>query len=252
MLLPATNLYGLPRQPWLYQQFSMPNWVVTPTVNGGTSLNLKLHVAVNPEGTAEPDPLYVTLRDTSDSPLGDFNPITLATGAQTPAINPSNPDPNNREWILKSFNLADGFTSPGNLLDYKDEDLQLYFYSDNPSGTYSTRFYLDNVELELCTQEPKPTQYNTLVAGEALVWINGVPTEKPGVYIWIYAIDGSMEKTYTIHDSTFSFYDLPASQDGTQYILYAEYWEGSTFYSASTIIVLKPGQTIDSISLLLF
>ncbi len=252
MALPATNVYGLPRHPWLYQEITMPGWIITPTVSGGTSLNLKLHVAVNPEGSEEPDPLFVSLQDQTGQTLSAVTPITITTGDTPPFIDPNNPNPDNSEWVQKTFNLASAFNPPASLLDYKAQVLRLYFNSPNPNGTYSTRFYLDNVDLQICTQQPVPTQYSTKVAGDVHVFLNGIPTEKPGVFVWIYAIDGSMEKTYTIQDSTFSFYDLPADPGGTQYILYAEYWEDTNFYSASTVIVLTPGQVIDDISLLLF
>ncbi len=252
MLLPATEISGLPRHPWIYQEFDMPSWVITPTVNGGTSLNLTLHTAVNPEGTDDPDPLFVLLQDQTGNTLTEFSPITITTGATPPFIDPNNPDPNNSEWVLHTINVADGFSPAESLLNYQSQRLRLYFNSPNPNSTASTRFYIDNVDLQICTQQPIPSQYNTKVSGDVRVFINGEPVEKPGVNVWIYAIDGSMEKTYTIQDSTFNFYDLPASSNGTQYILYAEYWEDSTFYSASTVIVLQPGQIIDNISLLLF
>ena len=252
MLLPATEIAGLPRHPWIYQEFDMPGWVITPTINGGTSLNLTLHTAVNPEGVDDPDPLFVSLQDQTGNTLAEFTPITITTGATPPFIDPNNPDPNNSEWVQHAINVADGFSPAGSLLNYRNQRLRLYLNSPNPNNNASTRFYIDNVDLQVCTQQPVPSQYSTKVSGDVRVFINGEPTEKPGVNVWIYAIDGSMAKTYTIQDSTFSFYDLPADSGGTQYILYAEYWEDSTFYSASTVIVLQPGQTISNISLLLF
>ena len=252
MLLPATEISGLPRHPWIYQEFDMPSWVITPTVNGGTSLNLTLHTAVNPEGVDDPDPLLVSLQDQTGNTLTEFSPITITTGATPPFIDPNNPDPNNSEWVLHTINVADGFSPAASLLNYQSQRLRLYLNSPNPNNTASTRFYIDNVDLQVCTQQPVPSQYSTKVAGDVRVFINGEPVEKPGVNVWIYAIDGSMSKTYTIQDSTFSFYDLPADNSGTQYILYAEYWEDNTFYSASTVIVLQPGQILDNISLLLF
>ncbi len=252
MLLPATEISGLPRHPWIYQEFDMPGWVITPTVNGGTSLNLTLHTAVNPEGVDDPDPLFVSLQDQTGSTLTEFTPITITTGATPPFIDPNNPDPNNSEWVQRTIDVADGFSPAASLLNYSGQRLRLYFNSPNPNNTASTRFYIDNVDLEVCTQQPIPGTYSTKVAGDVRVFINGQPVEKPGVNVWIYAIDGSMAKTYTIQDSTFSFYDLPADPSGTQYILYAEYWEDNVFYSASSIIVLQPGQILDNLSLLLF
>ncbi len=252
MLLPATTIGGSPRHPWIYQQFDMPTWIITPTTEGGTSLNLNLHVAVNPEGDANPDPLYASLEDQSGNTVANFTPPEITNGATSPYIDPNNPDPNNGDWTLVSLNLASAFNPPETLLDYRSQSLRLKFNSPNTDGNSSTRFYIDNVNFETCTQQPVPENYSTKVSGDVRVFINGEPTKKPGVYVWIYAIDGRMEKSYTIQDSTFSFYDLDADSNGTDYILYAEYWENSSFYSASTILTLLPGQTIDDISLLLF
>ena len=258
MLLPATTLSGVPRQPWLYQEFQMPTWVLTPTVGGGTSLNLTLHVAINPDTTTpQPDPLYTMIRDQAGQPLDAVSltgPITVTTGNTPPYIDPNNPSPNNSEWVQKTLVITNA--NNFNPVNYAGQTLRLFFESPNPDFSYRTRFYVDNVDLQVCTQQPIPKPpyqpYNTKVSGDVRVFINGVPTEKPGVFVWIYAIDGSMEKTYTIQDSTFSFYGLPAQPGGTQYILYAEYWEGGKFYSASTVIVLQPGGAVEGISLLLF
>ena len=257
MLLPATNLYGLDRHPWLWQEFQMPTWVLTPTLNGGTSINLSANVAVNPEGlrSTPPEPLFALLRDQGGQPLDSISlggPITFTTDAQVPSINPSNPSPNNSEWAEITVDLAQGFDPPESLLNYAGQPVRYFFESPNPANNYSTYFYLDNVELEVCTAQPRPESYSTKVDGEALVFLNGIPTSMPGVYVWIYAIDGAMEKSYTIQDSTFSFYDLAAADpDGTEYILYAEYQGPNDLYFASTTLVLHPGETISNISLLL-
>ncbi len=252
MLLPDTNVYGLPRHPYLYQDFTMPTWVLTPTATGGTSLNLTLHAAVNPEGSPNPDPLFASVQNQTGQTITNYSPITVTTGDLPPYIDPNNPNPDNSEWVQKKLNLADGFNNPADLLNFTGQPLRLYFNAPNPNSTDSTRFYVDNIDLQVCTQQPTPASFNTKIAGDVRVFLNGVPTPKPGVFVWIYAIDGTMAKTYTIQDSTFSFYDLPASPGGTQYVLYAEYWENNTFYSASTVLILTPGQIIDNISLLLF
>jgi len=249
MVLPDTLVGCIPRQPWLYQEFTVPSWIITPTINAGTTMKLKLHAGVNPEGSPEPDELFVTLRDQTGT-FNVTNPVTVAIGSEQPTLVP--PVNNNNGWKLKEFNLAQAFNSPADLLQYRDQNLQLYFEAPNPAGSDSTQFYLDNVSLEICSTEPTPDDYNTLVAGEIRVLIDGVPTAKPGIFVWIYAIEGEMQKTYTIQDSSFSFYDLPAASGGTTYILYAEYEEDDTFYSASTIILLRPGDVIDDIAMLLF
>ena len=248
MLLPDTTIGGQPRSPWLWQEFTMPSWILTET----TQINLRTHVGVNPEGTAEadgkPDELLVYLRDKA----GVFTvttPISLAVDADQPYINPTLP--NNDEWQFKQIDLAGLFNPPDSILTYRDQDLQLYFAAPN-DGSDSTRFYLDNANLEICTAEPPPTSFITKVSGAVRVLIDGVPTPKAGVFIWAYAIDGEMQKTYTIQDSTFSFYDLPATPQGTTYILYAEYFEDGNFYSTSTVILLKQGQSIENLALLLF
>jgi hypothetical protein len=254
MLLPDTNVSGLARKPWLYQEFTMPDWLIAPTATGGAQLKLSLNVGVNPEGAnqpSEPEPLFVSLRDATGS-ITVTTPITLATDANTPTLNPL--QPNNNDWLVKQFDLADSFSPAEEILDYRSQTMQLYFNAPNPYGgdANSTRFYLDNVAFEICNIEPRPNTYSTLVSGEVRVLIDGIPTPKPGIFVWVYAIDGQMEKSYTIQDSTFSFYDLPATTQGTTYILYAEYFEDGNFYSASTILLLKPAQKIEDISLILF
>jgi hypothetical protein len=207
-------------------------------------------VGVNPQGTDSPDDeLYVGLRDKNGStPV--IAPVTLATGANTPpTLNPNAPSNNN--WLLKQIDLAEGFNPAADLLNYRGQDVSLYFHAPN-AGSASTIFYLDNVKLEVCNTEPRPDQYTTEVSGSLRVLIDGIPTAKEGVFVWAYAIDGTMKKTYTIHDSTFSFYNLPATSSGTTYVIYAEYAEDGEYYSASTIISLKSGQAIKNLSLLLF
>jgi hypothetical protein len=249
MLLPDTTIAGVPRSPWLWQEVTMPSWIITPTVNGGTQINLRAHVGVNQEGVSNPeDELLVSLLDASGAFLVTA-PISLSNGAQVPEINPTLP--NNNQWILKTVNLANAISPPEDLLNYRDQDLRLLFEAPNLGGD-STRFYLENVALDVCTVEPTPASFDTKVSGAVRVLIDGIPTPKPGVFVWIYAIDGQMQKTYSIHDSTFSFYNLPATPTGTTYVLYAEYIEDGNFYSTSTILVLRQGQSIENVALLLF
>jgi hypothetical protein len=248
MVLPDTSIGGLPRNPWLWQGFEMPTWVITPTANAGARLMLKAHVGVNPEGSPEADELFVQIQDSSGL-INVTPPITLATGADTPTLNPNLPE--NANWIFRQFDLGKYIQPSEDILNYRGQDLRLYFSAPNAGGD-STRFYLDNVGFEICNSEPSPTTFTTKVAGEARVLVNGIPSVKPGILLWIYAIDGEMQKTYTIHDSTFSFYDLPATAAGTTYVLYGEYFEDGNFYSASTILLLKQGQSIEDLALLLF
>ena len=143
MLLPDTLVSGVPRNPWLSQEIEMPAWVITPTIYGGTQLILKLHVGINPEGSAEPDELYVDLRTSGQAVFPVTPPITVATGADLPALDPV--DYTNEDWITKTINLADYF----NPAIYRNQPLILYFYAPNDGGTDSTRFYLDNITLEI-------------------------------------------------------------------------------------------------------
>jgi len=249
MVLPDTRIGGIPREPWIYQAFTVPSWITTPTNNVGPTMNLKLHVGVNPEGSPEPDELFVTLRDQT----GSFTvtiPVTVATGADQPALVP--PVSSNNGWVLKQLDLAQAFNAPAELLQYRDQNLQLYFETPNPAGTDSTRFYLDNIDLEICNIAPTPVSFNTKVAGEIRVLVDGVPKAKPGVSVWIYALEGDMQQTYTIQDASFSFYDLPAAPGGTTYILYAQYETGYAVYSNWTLLLLRPGAVIDDIAMLLF
>ena len=249
ILMADTFLQGRARSPWLYQEFIMPDWVITPTLNGGTTLDLKLHVGVNPEGATNGDDLRVKLRDQS----GAFDltaPLTITTDTdQVPLVPPVT---NNNAWILNQVDVAQGLANPADMLNLRGQTLQLYLEAPN-AGSDSTTFYLDNVVFDICSVEPEPPlPHITKVAGEIRVLINGIPEKKEGIFVWIYAIDGEMQKTYTIQDSTFSFFNLPADSNGTTYIMYAEYEENGRFYSASNILSLKPGDQITDIAMLLF
>jgi hypothetical protein len=253
MLLPAENVGGIPRHPWLYQEFVMPSWVITPSAGtGGTHGTLTLHTGVFPQvAPAQADPLYVVLRNQTGN-ITVTNQITIASGAETNTLDPSNYD--NSDWVLKTTDLMNSMVAAGhNPVDYANQTMQLYFYSPNPAGTYRTRFYMDNVELNICTAEPAPATVDTLVKGKVRVFLDGVPTPQPGIFVWIYAIDGAMSTTYTIQDSTYSFYNLPAASGGTQYIVYAEYWDqDNNLYTASSTVVLRPGDRLENVDLLLF
>lgn len=261
MVLPATSIDAIPRRPVLYQEFEMPDWVITPTLrngrNEGTVIDLRMHYAVNPEAAPEPDPLYVSLVDETNS-VTPTGLIEVVNGGNFITINPNSFD--NDDWqdigyTTPTEDLALRFRDPisptrNNLVDYASQRMRLYFHAPN-DGTASTRFYLDNVSLEICTTQPSPDNPSTRVSGTVLVFQDGY-VEKPGVFVWIYSEGGEMQKTYTIQDSTFNFYNLPAEQGGTEYLIYAEYLEDGQLYSATTRILLQPGQAIDDILMLLF
>jgi hypothetical protein len=144
MLLPDTDVAGTPRQPWLYQSFVMPLTALTQTLSISANLTLTLHVGVNPQGSPEPDPFFVSLLDEAGNPLLATGSITVATGADLPTLNPSSFT--NDDWIFKTIVLSEVY----NPAAYAGQTLRLYFEAPN-SGTASTIFYLDNVDLVFCT-----------------------------------------------------------------------------------------------------
>jgi hypothetical protein len=188
--------------------------------------------------------------------------ITVAQGNYTPVIEPFNY--NNDDWLDYGYQrngalaLAEQFRDPNNparnnLMDYRGQTLRLNFAAPNPNGTASTRFYLDNIDLEICTTQPSPNNPSTKVSGYVYLFSNSGYRDVPGVNVWIYAENGEMQKTYTIQDSSFSFYDLPAEAGGTNYTIYSEYYDGNgNLYSAVNIITLFPNSTVENVIMLLF
>jgi hypothetical protein len=85
------------------------------------------------------------------------------------------------------------------------------------------------------------------VGGPLRVFIGGAPQPKQGVRVWTYQPNGELLTTYSLHDSTYFFYNV----DPGEYVIYSEYWDGPNLYSAFTTARVSAGQNRDDLSLLL-
>jgi len=242
-------------QPVLAQDFTMPEWVISST----TTINLSLYRCARdyPGSGPEPDDhLNVGLRSTGNL-ISD--PILVADGgtANTSTCVPT-------DYTLFSSDLAEAIKAAGgDTQDYAGQELELYVYDtssdpstcrppnglDNPA-CYETHFYLDNVGLDICTSQPVPDPepgkaYK--VGGPLRVFIGGAPQPKQGVRVWTYQPNGELLTTYSLHDSTYFFYNV----DPGEYVIYSEYWDGPNLYSAFTTANVNAGQNRDDLSLLL-
>ncbi len=253
LTLPARRVGGRARNPWLYQTIPMPSWLITPTTvtelgekrDIGTKMNLSLYYGVNTHDQPRmTDTLYVALVD-----QGSFTPtgrIKVGDGDDTPNVTETSFAQEN--WKSYYYDLATAFPT---LVDYTNQNMRLRFWAPNFDGNGDTTFYVDNINLDICTIEPPPDTTSTKVGGYIFVFLNQVPVAQPGVFVWIYSIDGDLQKTYTIQDSSFSFYNLPASSAGTEYVIHAEYRQDGILYNATDNITLYPGQQIETINMLL-
>ncbi len=224
------------KQPYAWQQFTMADWIT-----GTTTMKLRLRKSVNDQGTSEiTDTLHAVLRTTGITPSVVSTPIVVAHGNQGFGF----PD----NYMYLETDLIAAMQSAGqNPVNYASQNLQLYFYDTSNSTScthfgsdcFWTDFYLDNIELEICTTQPLPDPDPTkaTITGDVRVWISGIPTAKQGVRVWAYRQNGAMLTTYTIHDSTYGFYLL----DPGEYVLYAEWWEGPDLYNALTTLTVSIG-----------
>jgi hypothetical protein len=223
-------------QPYAYQQFTMPDWITNTT-----TMKLKLWKSVNDWGTPEmTDTVYLVLRTTGTTPTLVSTPTIAARGNE-------------------GFNFPDNY-GPGQIdlapimratghdpALYAGQPLQLYFYDNSNSpgclrfgpGCYWTDFYLDDIELTICTSQPIPPADVTkaTLRGRLRVWIGGIPSAKQGVPVWAYRQNGAMLTTYTIQDSSYGLYLL----DPGEYVIYAEWWEGPDLYNALTTVTVSAG-----------
>lgn len=213
-------------RPWCYQQFTMPEWITSTT-----TMKLSLWKLVDLMGTPEfTDTLRVALRTTGMTPTLVSTPTVVARG------NEGSTEHYFGQWDLASAMIASG----QNPINYASQPLQLYFYDDSNAldcmtfgpNCFATRFYLDDVALEVCTSQPRPDPdpSKAIIKGSLRILQNGQRIPKQGVRVWAYRQNGAMLTTYSIHDSTYSFYGL----DPGEYVIYSEWWDGADLYNALT------------------
>ncbi len=214
--------------PYFYQKFTMPSWIISST----TTLDLSLYKNIDnlsSQGSSDDsnDRFYVAVATAPDvSATLVTSPTVIADGVMgTPVYDPL-------DWRSVDLQLpvADGI----NLEDYADQELYLFFYNRSnalagcpPGGVqcHATKFYFDDIDLEACTQQPLPATISTRIKGSVTLHPTGAPAEKiDKVKVWAYAEDGELYETLTIQNGEFNFYNLPATATGIKYHIYAEYY----------------------------
>lgn len=224
-------------RPWCYQEFTMPDWI-----NETTTMKLRLWKSINYMNTREvTDTLRVVLRTTGITPTLVSTPILIARGDEGC---PSVCD----EHYPFERDLASAMRESGqNPINYASQPLQLYFYDDSNAldcmnfgpTCFATEFYLDDISLEVCTTQPLPPLEETkaVIRGNLRIIQNGQRIQKQGVRVWAYRQNGAMLTTYSIHDSTYGFYNIEPGE----YVIYAEWWDGADLYNALTTRRVSPG-----------
>ncbi len=217
-------------RPWCYQEFTMPDWITTTT-----TMKLRLWKSVNYMNTREiTDTLQVVLRTTGITPTLVSTPTVIARGDE--GCSSVCDEHYQGEWDLARAMRESG----QNPVNYAGQPLQLYFYDDSNSldctnfgpTCFNTEFYLDDISLEVCTTQPLPPLDETkaVIRGNLRIIQNGQRIQKQGVRVWAYRQNGAMLTTYSIHDSTYGFYNIEPGE----YVIYAEWWDGADLYNALT------------------
>ncbi|MCB9098319.1 MAG: pilus assembly protein [Anaerolineales bacterium] len=223
--LSTSSFAGFPTKPWFYQQFIMPDWVISST----TSFKLSLSKNINSlaDGNQSNDKFYAVVTTNPSSiaaaKLGSVTtPTAVADGVMPAGIyNPTRWDP---------VNVTLPIINPGTIENYAEQPLYLYLYNDSNStgvcgGFCATNFYFDDVSLSPCTSEPLPNPINTRLTGQVTLNFSSGSTQKlPYVKVWAYAQgDPTVYETMTLQDGTFNFYNLPSTPEGIKYLVFAQY-----------------------------
>lgn len=238
------------RKPSIYQSFDITIPDVGILTDTTAILNLRRGVDKNFGGTsASTDQLYFTLRWPSEPAPPDpgfdlITPILIASGtdASLPDLNSLDPQPT--DWTVFSQDIFAGI-NPLSVLE-NGSTVRAYFYTANPG--VGTAFYLDNIDLTVCSTEPAPTQ----VSGGRITGFTrrgGAPLKGVDVWAYAYAEDGSTPgpvfKTQSIQDGSFRFYNLPPGS----YLLYASITDPSGSFFATYRLVVSEGSNITNVIL---
>jgi hypothetical protein len=268
--MPASFFGETHNAPYLTQSFELPAWMLD---GGATTAILDVHKAVhkllNPNYLSVDSPndhLYAALVvNNGTSVITVTDRVLLATGADWPADNRTNIDPLNPDldslgkddWVRVKKDL---FADVSKLPSYTNKNARVVLYSPNPaaSGTiddtrYSTNFYVDKVQLEICTTQPRPGYVNGTgsIEGQLVILSNGLQ-RKEGIKVWAYKDNGPVFSTFTVNSKSpnpnFGFYNL----DPGLYRVYAEYTDTSGFsFVENTSVSVVESPTATSVSLTL-
>ena len=221
------------RNPWFYQKIQMPGWILSDTttidfstfkyvdqLSDGADSHDEYQVAL----VTQPPPAFSQITSTLQTTFVATATVPLAVGNET-----------NKVWNRRLLSLQ---AAPGiNLEDYTDQELYLLFYNNTnaqakastgkcpPSSDEcgATKFYFDDMDLTICTEQPLPANISTQIAGTATLFRSTGTQRVAWVKVWAYSQGGTLYETFTIQNGVFNFFNLPASNDGIKYFLYAEY-----------------------------
>lgn len=224
--------------PYFFQPVRLGDWIISDT----TKLYIDYYRNINdlrnegvggdPAAAIEPDDIFkvalvteppsqIDLLGTPDSDTLFTIPQEVANGAQM-----SRPFYDPTDWENRRLELP--LAAGRSIENYNGETLYLLFYNDSNGENcvrnddcYRTEFYFDDVRLETCTTQPRPTAFTTHIQGSVRPFGSvTLRNNGMGMTVWAYREgDDTLYKTTTIQGGLFDFYNLPL---GT-YFLYAEY-----------------------------
>ncbi|MBI1881097.1 MAG: DUF11 domain-containing protein [Chloroflexi bacterium] len=164
------------RQPFFYQQFTLP----TSVISAANQLKLSLFKNIDSLGDGnDPNDRFYAIVTTAPSLNSTHvtNPVEVANGVMSGAsYNPT-------DWRAVNVLLL----PPGgvNLADYAGQNLYLYFYNASNAGClpvppftgcHATRFYFDDVSLDVCSTDapilnlPQSNPSQPVVVGELFTY----------------------------------------------------------------------------------
>ncbi|MBN1218580.1 MAG: pilus assembly protein [Anaerolineae bacterium] len=226
--------------PYFSQKFTMPSWVLSTTTTFDFAFFKKIRTYMTgPDQTyQQADKFYAAVVTSLPATVGVIpagtlvaGPIEITTGESSAGYGSLEP-----KWTQRVLRIP--VAGGVNLEDYADQELILYVYNNSnaqsacPStatGRCQTHFFFEDASLQTCTTQPLPASVTTRITGKlTLHFDNTGQTENPaGVKIWAYAPDDEVYESFTIAGGLFNFYNLPATESGTEYILYSQYVPGS-------------------------
>ena len=252
--------------PWAYQAFTVPAMIST-TESVTIEMNVSLFYGVPPQVDPGAGPYVGTLGRPEDElavsvTQADGTPLT--TGS-SPVTHGDLSASQRGRFYAYSDDLT-GLFDPGDpLQDHVGESLHLRFEAPNVDNDGDglvdgdSEFYIDQVRCEICTTVRPPAYEGGQVrriGGYLQVMVYGNPTPMQGVSLWAIQLpDGGdppaggwgFYPTYSIHDSTYNFYNVNPGQ----YRIYAEVWVTGVLYSASTSVTVGEGDTDLMLNLML-
>jgi hypothetical protein len=221
--------------PYLWQEVEIPDEVYTMTtmhVRGQRLVAGSLAPCSFPDTPEVDDVLYLQMQDGGGGDMGDR--AVIANGGEAAGT-----------WAPFDVDVT-GAVAP---YDHSGEDVRLYFYGTHDEDYNDTWFYLDNLECEVCTEWPVPSEEagTASIGGGVRVLVNGIPQALHGVDVWAYSQGGEVFHTITIQDGLYHFYNIPP---GT-YTIYSEIWIGGGLRFATTTVVVGADQRNYGVNLFL-